>query len=68
MGEMKNTHKIFITNPEAKRLLGRPRHGWEDIRMVLWEIGLGDVNWTHLAQDRDQSEPLMNMVMNPDVP
>jgi hypothetical protein len=34
--------------------LGRPRHRWEDnIKMNLREVGLGDVDWIHLAQDRD---------------
>jgi len=33
----------------------RPRRRWEDnIRMDLREIGWEDVNWMHLAQDRDQ--------------
>jgi hypothetical protein len=33
-----------------KRPLGRPRGRWEDvIRMDLREIGLGSVDWIHLA-------------------
>jgi hypothetical protein len=37
--------------PEGKRPLGRLRHRWEDnIRMDLRE----DVDWMHVAQDRDQ--------------
>jgi hypothetical protein len=32
---------------------GRPRHTWMDnIKMDLKEIGLGDVDWIDLAQDR----------------
>jgi hypothetical protein len=39
---------------EEKRLLGRPRHRWEDnIRMDLREIGWGGMDWIDLAQDRD---------------
>jgi hypothetical protein len=37
------------------RPLGRPRRRWEDnIKMDLREIGFGDVDWIHWAQDRDR--------------
>jgi hypothetical protein len=40
MGEMRNAHNILVGRPEGKRLLGRPRHRWEDnIRMDLRETG-----------------------------
>jgi len=32
--------------------------------MNLREIGCEDVDWIHLAQDRDQWHALVNMVMN----
>jgi hypothetical protein len=32
--------------------------------MVLKEIAFGDVYWIHLAQDRNQWQALMNVVMN----
>jgi hypothetical protein len=28
MGETRNAYKIFVDNPEEKRLLGRPRRRW----------------------------------------
>jgi hypothetical protein len=43
-GEMTNAHKILIGKPERKRPLGRPRHRWEDVRMILGKQG-GKV-WT----------------------
>jgi hypothetical protein len=49
--------------------LGRPRHRWEDnIKMDLREIGFGDVDWIHWAQDRDRWQALVNTVMNLRVP
>jgi hypothetical protein len=33
--------------------------------MDLGEIGWESVNWMHLAQDRDQWQPLANTAMNP---
>jgi hypothetical protein len=40
--------------PERKRLLGSPRHRWEDnIKIVLQEVGWG-VDWMDLAEDRDE--------------
>jgi hypothetical protein len=43
--------------------------GWEDnIKMDLREIGFEDVDWIHLAQDRDRWRSLVNTVMNLRVP
>jgi hypothetical protein len=38
MREMRNAYSILVGKPERKRPLGRPRHRWEDIRMVLREM------------------------------
>jgi hypothetical protein len=41
MGEERKMCKVLVGNPEGKRPLGRPSHGWEDgIRMDMREIGL----------------------------
>jgi len=69
MGNMKNTYKTYVGKPEGKRPLRRPRHRWEDnIRMNLMEIGWEGVDWMHLAQDRDQWQALVNMIMDLQVP
>jgi hypothetical protein len=63
MGEVRGAYNILVGRPEGKRPLGRPRRRWEDnIKMDLMEIG--DVDWIHLAQDRDWWRALMNTVMN----
>jgi hypothetical protein len=60
---------ILVGKPEGRRPLGRPRHRWEDnIKMDLREIGFGNVDWIHLAQDRDRWRALVNTVMNLQVP
>jgi hypothetical protein len=52
---MRNSYNILIWKTEGKRLLGRPRHRWEDsIRMDLREIVWEVVEWIHLAEDRDR--------------
>jgi hypothetical protein len=51
--------------------LGSLRGGgcWEDnIGMDLGEIGFGDVDWIHLAQNRDRWWNFVNTVMNLRVP
>jgi hypothetical protein len=49
---------------ERKRPCGRCRHKWEDnIKTDLREI-----QWTHLAQDREQWWALVNMLINLWVP
>jgi hypothetical protein len=58
-----------VLGPHIKRPLGRPRHRWEDhIKMDLREMGWGIMDWIHLAQDRNQWQALVNMVMNLQVP
>jgi hypothetical protein len=69
MGEVRGAHNILVGRPEGRRPPGRPRHRWEDnIKMDLREIGFGDVDWNHLAQDRDRGRTLVNTVMNFRVP
>jgi hypothetical protein len=63
MGEIKNTYKILVGEPEGKRPLGRPRRRWEyNIKMDLREIGLEGVDWIHLAQDRCRWMAFVNTV------
>jgi hypothetical protein len=65
MGEVRGAYKILVGRPEGRRPLGRPRLRWEDnINMNLREIGFGDVDWIHLALDRDRWKALVNTVMN----
>jgi hypothetical protein len=69
MGEMRGAYNTLVGRPEGRRPLGRPRRRWEDnIRMNLREIGFGDVDWFHWAQDRDRWRALVNTVMNLRVP
>jgi hypothetical protein len=43
-----------MRKPQGKRSLGGPRHRWEDnIIMDLEEIRWDDMDWFHLAQDKD---------------
>jgi hypothetical protein len=45
-----NAYKILVRKPEGMRLLGRPRHRWEDnINMNINEIVWGCVYWIHMA-------------------
>jgi hypothetical protein len=69
MGKVRGAYNILVGRPEGRRPLGKPRSRWEDnIKMDLGEIGFGDVDWTHLAQDRDRWSALVNTVMNLQVP
>jgi hypothetical protein len=68
MGEVRGAYNILVGRPEG-RPLGRPRRRWEDnIKIDLREIWFGDVDFTHLAQDRDRWRALVNTVMNLRVP
>jgi hypothetical protein len=68
MGEVRGSY-ILVGRPEGRRPLGRPRRRWEDnIKTDLRETGVGDVDWIHLAQDRDRWRALTNTVTNLRVP
>ena len=69
MGERRGVYRVLLGKPEGERPLGRPRHRWKDtIKMDLWEVGCGGMNWINLAQDRDRWRALVNAVMNLQVP
>jgi hypothetical protein len=62
MGEKRNVYR-------KSRPRERPRRRWIDnIKMDLLEIGLSDVDWIGLAQDRYRWGALVNSVMNLRVP
>jgi hypothetical protein len=69
MGEVRGAYTILVGRPGGRRPLGRPRRRWEDnINMALREIGFGDVDWIHWAQDRDRWWALVDTVMNLRIP
>jgi hypothetical protein len=69
MREMRGAYNILVGRSEGRRPLERPRRRWEDnIKMDLWEIGFGDVDWIHFAQDRDRWQAVVNTVINLRVP
>jgi hypothetical protein len=66
---VRGAYNILVWRSEGRRPLGRPRRRWEvKIKMDLREIGFGDVDWIHWAQDRDRWSALVNTVMNLRVP
>jgi hypothetical protein len=69
MEKIKNACKILVERPEGNISLGRPGHRWKNnIETGLGEIGWESMDWIHLAQDRDQWQALVNIVMNLWVP
>jgi hypothetical protein len=70
MDEVRGAYNILVGRPpEGRRPLGIPRRRWEDnIKMDLEQIGFGDVDWIHLAQDTDRWRALVNTVMSLRIP
>jgi hypothetical protein len=66
---MTNKYKIAVEEHERKRPTGRPKSKFEDnITIYLREIWWEDMDWMHLAQDRDQWGTLVKTVKNLLVP
>jgi hypothetical protein len=60
------TQKMLVEKPERKR---PPGYLDVDGRIILkWILVMEDVDWIHLAQDRDRRRDLVNIVMNLRVP
>jgi hypothetical protein len=57
-----------VGTPKGKTPLGRPIHRWEDNIKMDRKIGWGGMDWTDVAQDRDQWRALINTAMNLRVP
>jgi hypothetical protein len=69
MKEMRNAQGILVEKPEDERPLGRTRRIWEDsIKVDINETRCENVDWIHLAHDRDQYRDLVNTVMNLRIP
>jgi hypothetical protein len=70
MVETRGAYRAVVGKSEGRRpIIGRPRHRWEDnIKMNLREVGLGDIDWVDLAQDRNSWRTVVNTVMNLRVP
>ena len=69
MGEGRGVHRVLVGKPEGKRLLGRPRHRWEDnIKVDLQEVGGGCGDWMESAQDRERWQALVSTVMKFRIP
>ena len=65
MGEERGVYRFLVGKAEGKRPLGRPRRRLvNNIRMDLWEVGCGYMDWIGLAQDRDRWRTLASAVMN----
>jgi hypothetical protein len=62
--------RSFITfTPSIIKMIKLRRMRWVDnIKMDLREIGWDDLDWIHVAQDRNLWRAHVNMVMNLQVP
>jgi hypothetical protein len=69
MGAKRSAYRVLVGKPEGKREIGRARCRWENnIKIDFREMGWGDMDWIHMAQNRDQWRAVVNTVMNLRVP
>jgi hypothetical protein len=56
---------FWCGNLRKKRPLGRPRcRGEDNIKVDLYEVGCGGMDWIELVEDRDRWGAIVNAVMN----
>ena len=68
-GEKIYAYRVLVGKLEGKRLLGRPDHRWEDnMKIDIEEVRWEGMDWIDLALDRDRWRPVVNAVLNLQVP
>lgn len=53
-GETRNARWLLVDMLDGKRTLGWPKHRWKNITLHHKERGWEDMQWIHVAQDRDK--------------
>jgi hypothetical protein len=69
VGERRNAYRVLVGKPEGRRHLEEP--GIDERIILNWIFKKCDVknmDWFHLAQDRDRCGAVVNAVMNLRVP
>jgi hypothetical protein len=66
MEESRVAYRALMKKPDGRRQLERPNRRWEgNIKMDLREVGWWEgMDWIDLAQDRDSSRAVVNVIMN----
>jgi hypothetical protein len=65
----RGVYRVLVGGPEGRRPLGIHRRKWEDnIKMDLWEMGCGGMDWIQLDRDAEKWWAFVNAVMNIRVP
>ena len=61
-------HTRFWWGGLIKKIPGKPRRRWDNIKVDPQEVGWGGMDWNDLAQDRDRWQAFVSTVMNLQVP
>jgi len=65
MGDRRSAYRVLVERPDEKKLLGRPKHRWDDNIKIDLQVGeWGGMDWVALAQNRDRQLTPVNVVMN----
>jgi hypothetical protein len=60
IGNKRNVYRLLVGKPVGERPLGRPRRRWIDnSNMDILVMGLGDIDWIGVAQNRWRGEEFL---------
>jgi hypothetical protein len=68
LGENRKGYRVLLGEIDGKKVLGRPRHKWDYIKMEHKEMGWGGTDSMALAQDRYRWQELVNAVIDFRIP
>jgi hypothetical protein len=68
MGNTGNAYRGFVGTAKGKGPPGISRFRIDNVKIDIKESGWEGVDWIHLAQDRDQWQALVNIVMDLHIP
>jgi hypothetical protein len=61
---MRDVYNILVEKSKEELQIGKPKVRWQSNNKIILKLGLNDVYWIHLAQNRDHWWVVLNTAIN----